>query len=422
MIYVIDEMAYALPARLFLLAALDLLLSRRRVPRWPVLAGAGVLLCCAGSMLRTMLWYAPFDSSAYILWELVLACLLSFLLFRGDLCRRLAGVTFLVAVQFFAEAFLEETCSIVFHGKAPFSGDPCILAELLLLALALALSLILRRRKRNPPSALPLPFLLPSLVAISAMAAIPLMSHNYYHDWSYSLCFLAVAAVQFSVLLACSLYAKSAQLTASLKEQHRAYERQFALIEEHQRQVRAFRHDMENHLLALGRMAEERRDDAILDYIGSARAQLAPPGGFLDTGNPELDALINYKLTQAQKRGIRAEAAAALPARLGLSAYDLNILLGNLLDNAIRAAQAAEPKVLRLSIEYDRGVLYVSLSNSFDPGALAERDGVLKTTKADPARHGIGLDNAERICQKYNGQLSHRTQGGQFITELSLYI
>ncbi|MFQ8980382.1 MAG: GHKL domain-containing protein [Waltera sp.] len=80
----------------------------------------------------------------------------------------------------------------------------------------------------------------------------------------------------------------------------------------------------------------------------------------------------------------------------------MNILLGNLLENAIEAAERTENKYLNVSITLQKGILRIRIDNSFVTESTSykeERDGsrILQTTKKRKELHGIGLKNVKKI-------------------------
>ena len=84
---------------------------------------------------------------------------------------------------------------------------------------------------------------------------------------------------------------------------------------------------------------------------------------------------------------------------------DLNVILGNLLDNAAEAIERADEKYLELQMRYDRNVLYISIYNSYDGKVELDKKGKLLTRKARKEEHGIGLESVEFVLGKYGGNL-----------------
>ena len=82
----------------------------------------------------------------------------------------------------------------------------------------------------------------------------------------------------------------------------------------------------------------------------------------------------------------------------------MNVILGNLLENAIFAAEKSEEKWIDISIYVDKGVFHATIKNTYN-GELISKNEKLLTTKSNPNEHGIGLENVNKIVGKYNGVL-----------------
>ena len=76
------------------------------------------------------------------------------------------------------------------------------------------------------------------------------------------------------------------------------------------------------------------------------------------------------------------EARVSIPEKLILHTFDLNVVLGNLLDNAIEAAGRTEEKRLKVMIKLEKGVLFINIRNSCQ-GIADGKPQRLETTKED---------------------------------------
>ena len=135
-------------------------------------------------------------------------------------------------------------------------------------------------------------------------------------------------------------------------------------------------------------------------------------------------AILNHKLGIAEEAGCKTVIKADIPEQKFISDFDLTVLLGNLLDNAVEALQKAEEKFLSVEIRYMKGVLYLSVSNSFH-GVLHRMDGKRNrffSTKKNPENHGIGLLNIEDIVNRYHGEMRMDSSGGIYRTDIILYV
>ena len=85
---------------------------------------------------------------------------------------------------------------------------------------------------------------------------------------------------------------------------------------------------------------------------------------------------------------------------------DLVALLGNLLDNAVEAAQSADDKWIELSVESKvAGVTALTCENSASC-APTVRGGTLQTTKENAAHHGIGIKSIVRTAKNMMANLN----------------
>ena len=88
--------------------------------------------------------------------------------------------------------------------------------------------------------------------------------------------------------------------------------------------------------------------------------------------------------------------------------FDLYSLFGNILDNAIEAADGVggqSKKLISVTVEERSGFIAISEKNYFS-GKLNIADGELRTTKADEkGLHGYGVRSIKLITQKYGGNV-----------------
>ncbi len=104
-----------------------------------------------------------------------------------------------------------------------------------------------------------------------------------------------------------------------------------------------------------------------------------------------------------------------------MSEVDMNIILGNLLDNAAEAMEKAEEKYLNLQMTYFKNIMYISPYNSYDGKLEFGKDGKIRTRKADGNEHGIGLRSIELVVKKYDGAIKISHENCIFKVDLVLY-
>ncbi|MCI6811442.1 MAG: ATP-binding protein [Lachnospiraceae bacterium] len=211
-----------------------------------------------------------------------------------------------------------------------------------------------------------------------------------------------------------------------LKTQVQVYANQLDVILRGEEKIKSLRHDMKHHLNELMLLANKYNVVEIQEYINQMKSFLQNPNELVASGNLEIDSVLNYMLQKAEKELKTVDIKVMLPEKIRHS-FDINVLLGNLLENAIEAAGKTENKYLSIYITLKRGILKVKIENSFEPscilwGEQQRKDMILKTTKPFTDRHGIGLKNVKKIVEKYNGTMAVTTQDGIFCVNLILYI
>jgi len=205
-----------------------------------------------------------------------------------------------------------------------------------------------------------------------------------------------------------------------LEQRMQEYRNQLSIIAESDERVASLRHDLKHHLCELSVMAEKNRSSDVKEYLHGMMDFLQNPEEIMATGNREVDSLLNFWLGKAKRSLRQVKAEVKIPEKLS-DTFDVNTVLGNLLENAIEAAIQTEEQSLEISVRYDRGFLQINMKNSCSDN-LQKLDNGYATTKKDKRNHGLGLKNVKRIVDKYHGELEMCEQDGYFFTNVVLYL
>lgn len=206
-----------------------------------------------------------------------------------------------------------------------------------------------------------------------------------------------------------------------MEEQILMYQKQFQIIKQSQNKIDSIQHDMKNHMLLINSYLENKKYAAAESYLKDIQNYISVPERYVDTGNQELDAILNYFLDKADKIHCKIETKITVPDCTLISEFDLNMLLGNLLDNALEALEKTEEKYLYIGISYHKGMMLINIKNSFD-GILDKNGNTYYSRKKDMGKHGIGLRNIKEIVQKYNGEINIGAVEKMFNINIILYI
>lgn len=163
----------------------------------------------------------------------------------------------------------------------------------------------------------------------------------------------------------------------------------------------AYRHDLSNHLGVIASLVKGGNSKEAEKYLGTLESAFSELDHGADSGSIVLDALLSDKLNIAKHLGIDVECTVSLPGA-SIDEYDLCIVLGNILDNAIRACEDVPEgeKHIVISASRKKDFVYIECCNS----------------KGEKTRHGTGwgLKNIRSVVKKYHGEIQIQKNQTEF--------
>lgn len=176
-------------------------------------------------------------------------------------------------------------------------------------------------------------------------------------------------------------------------------------------------HDTNKQLLYIRACIQEDEHHEAIQHIEKTLDHMRDSHNSVATGNLVIDALVNNTLNMAAVHHIAIERDIRINAEsISIDRFDLCIVLGNVLDNAIEAAcqvQRSEDKYIRLHLMTRQNSLWIHIVNARpEPGN--------RKPKENPDMHGLGLTNIQRIAEKYGGYLTTDAKSSCFETTVLL--
>ena len=199
------------------------------------------------------------------------------------------------------------------------------------------------------------------------------------------------------------------------------YQNQFEIIHEARQDMKQLRHDMKNHFLLVEGYLQKGKYAEAQKYIEQLAEKTASAKEYVNTGNDELDSILNYKLARADNLNSKVDVKIEVPRERFMSDFDLNMLLSNLMDNALEAIEKKEERILTVRIKYIKRMLYISVYNSYN-GNVKKEGNKLLTTKTKKEEHGIGMTSIQRIVDKYQGEMTIQTSEDMFKTDIIMFV
>ena len=217
-------------------------------------------------------------------------------------------------------------------------------------------------------------------------------------------------------------------------------EKQISSLQEHMEEmeriysgIRGMKHDMKNTIsviqrLSAGNSMEENTE--LQAYLSELNRGLEKLEVRFKTGNTVVDTLLNMKYHEAVRDvpDLKMDAdKLMLPQGLEIHSYDIGVILGNAVDNAMEACRklkAKEPEAdafIRLCSLQKGNLLILKVENSFDGRLVRRRQEEFPITdKADKSSHGIGLANIKSTAEKYQGTMDFKVNGRVFILSVMM--
>ncbi len=205
-----------------------------------------------------------------------------------------------------------------------------------------------------------------------------------------------------------------------LKEQQFKHEVQYAeSVRSQYQEIRRIRHDIKQQLSTVSGLQFEGKFDKAQKYISEVTNGIERLDMFMDVGNDFVNAILNSKLSIAKSKGI--EVLCNFSGKVeGINEYDLCNLIGNVLDNAIEAAEnAGDNAVVEVSMFSDKHKMIFTVSNSILKSVLNSNP-ELNTTKDKHELHGFGVKTIKAIAAKYDGNVDFYEENLIFICRVLL--
>lgn len=417
---------FAESAMLFLLFE-TFLTRRREVIRWvlpvAVIAVAFLFLLC----------------NRYFLWTLgniagmFLVGLLASFLYQGAIRMKILAIILMISISAVSEIVVLYAITFVLHmnvADAVTIPEYRFLGILLSKTLGVAICNIIRVRFKLKQSEIKLAYLgLFAFLFANAVLIVFLLfrmtyalQDAYFNDLSVVASFALFASVFFSLYL----YEYLTKQNQIIRYQEQA-EQQMRFQLQHmdetilsQNKLRAMRHDMNSHLIALKSFFDARDFKGGSRYIENLDAQFQQAALSVNTGNNALDSVLSAKRSLAESKDVAFHTKIKIQENLPIAPEDCSIIFGNALDNAIEACErlpADAEKSINLFLQQDATTIFCKITNT----ALPNTEKTFLTSKADKVNHGFGIKNIKEALEKYPSLFSFEQKDGQFVFSFSIF-
>ena len=181
--------------------------------------------------------------------------------------------------------------------------------------------------------------------------------------------------------------------------------------------IRQLKHEMRGHMTNIKVLAGQGEYASLDDYIARMNESISDFELTLQTGNPVTDVIVNDTRRRSLDLGIRFQMDFHYPEPGAYDAFNVGIILQNLLQNALEACEKVSEgeRFIVLTGKRKGRFFLIEVKNSFVGEVVFGQDGLPATTKQeDASMHGIGLSNVRREAEKYMGELELKAVQREF--------
>ena len=246
-----------------------------------------------------------------------------------------------------------------------------------------------------------------------------------------SMCTSLSDRIYLSILLVCILFANLLsyfiyfgcmileQEKEKIQSRLGAYEMQYENVQKNIERDRQLHHNLRHHFRTLSVLASEQRLTEMQDYINNYLEDLDEIELRHVSENSALNSVLSYYIQKAEEEGIQIRCDIQVRESYLFDIKDMTVLLGNALENALRAAQECRkditPRICVMIRQYKKSLLF-KIENTID------ETGYQKDREKGKHRQGYGLSSIEMIAEKYQGSMDAWKENGKFILHVVLNI
>ena len=190
-------------------------------------------------------------------------------------------------------------------------------------------------------------------------------------------------------------------------------------------QQRKITHEFNNQLAVIKGMLENGGGtENVLDYIKEIQNLPDASKRLVSTRRSVADVVINQKLALAGSKSIDFRVQLDDLSSVKLPDYALVVVLTNVIDNAIEAAEKVSDGTKRkisLKVKVMDDVTFLNIENYTETPVVIKNNRVV-TSKGDRLKHGYGLLNVSSIVEQYGGFYTLRYDSGKRLFAVSIQI
>ena len=150
------------------------------------------------------------------------------------------------------------------------------------------------------------------------------------------------------------------------------------------------------------------------EILDAQKTELINNTNVFETGNRLINTILNTKFAEAREKDITFRFVINDLSHLKIEDRDCIVILSNILNNAIEAAEKCPEGKRQISVKaiIEDGQFIFSCRNTF---IMSDQDPDMKSRKKDIISHGYGIDNVKEAVNRNNGTCFFERQENEFV-------
>lgn len=186
-------------------------------------------------------------------------------------------------------------------------------------------------------------------------------------------------------------------------------------LEKYQKDIRRISHDIKNHKIILYNLIKNNDNEKALTYLQSFGTGFDDSSYEILTNHKILNALFLKKKEICKNNNINFNLEIDIPQTISISDFDICIIVGNLIDNAIEACNKLENNAyINVKSKIANNNFIFEIKNNFDGLINYDKNKIL-TSKNDILNHGLGISNIKTTIEKYFGTYDFSNDNNEFV-------
>ena len=197
-------------------------------------------------------------------------------------------------------------------------------------------------------------------------------------------------------------------------------EKQYRRTRQYLQDTSEIRHDFRQHIIYISELLEQGQTEKAKKYLSPIVETVSRTHRVI-CSNQAVDAIASHYDDIARSKNVVISWSFTLTDELPIDEADMCAVMGNLVENAIQAAEQLEGDNRLVSVRIgmlNPETLVISIYNAYKGRIILDKNGLPVTEKKN---HGIGLRSVRNIVEQYGGTMEIETHNQIFNVSILMY-